>query len=96
MRKFKKFNFWSIFDNFSNIYEVKITFFKKLVEQAPATYLKFDVFWIYMLWGLNPNLRSRGNARILSDSIPIIWLSTDTSAVCVDDVQILGMESEIL
>jgi hypothetical protein len=23
-----------------------------LVEQAPATYLKFDVFWIYMLWGI--------------------------------------------
>jgi hypothetical protein len=47
MRNFKKienFHFWSIFANFSNIYEVKITFFKKLVEGAPATYLKFDVF----------------------------------------------------
>jgi hypothetical protein len=37
-------HFWSIIANFSNIYEVKITFFKKLVEGAHATYLKFDVF----------------------------------------------------
>jgi hypothetical protein len=37
-KKFKKIHFWSIFANISNIYEVKITFFKKLVEQAPATY----------------------------------------------------------
>jgi hypothetical protein len=47
MRKFKKiekFNFLSIVANFSNIYEVKITGFLKLVEGAPATYLKFDVF----------------------------------------------------
>jgi hypothetical protein len=47
MRNFKKFKknyFWSNFANFSNIYEVKIMFFKKSVEQAPATYLKFDVF----------------------------------------------------
>jgi hypothetical protein len=43
-KKFEKFHFLSIFANFSNIYEVKITFFKKLVEQAPVTYLKFDVF----------------------------------------------------
>jgi hypothetical protein len=41
---FEKFHFWSIFANFSNIYEVKITFFKKLVEQAPTAYLKFDAF----------------------------------------------------
>jgi hypothetical protein len=27
-----------------NDIKVKITFFKKLVEVAPATYLKFDVF----------------------------------------------------
>jgi hypothetical protein len=31
----------SIFANFSNIYKVKITFFKKLVEVAPVTYLKY-------------------------------------------------------
>jgi hypothetical protein len=43
-KKIEKFHFWLIFANFSNIYEVKITFFKKLVEQALATYLKFDVF----------------------------------------------------
>jgi hypothetical protein len=43
MRNFDKFHFLSIFANFSNIYEIKITFFKKLVEVAPATYLKFDV-----------------------------------------------------
>jgi hypothetical protein len=36
-KKIEKFYFWSIFANFSSIYEVKITFFKKLVEQAPAT-----------------------------------------------------------
>jgi hypothetical protein len=35
-KKFKKFHFLSIFANFSNIYEVKITFFLKLVEVAPA------------------------------------------------------------
>jgi hypothetical protein len=35
----------------ATFYKVKITFFKKLVDGAPATYLKFDVFWIYMLWG---------------------------------------------
>jgi hypothetical protein len=28
----------------ATLYEVKNTFFKKLVEQAPVTYLKFDVF----------------------------------------------------
>jgi hypothetical protein len=54
--KNEKFQKKSIFGLFlpikSNIYEVKITFFKKLVDQAPATYLKFDVFWIYMLWGI--------------------------------------------
>jgi hypothetical protein len=48
-KKFEKFHFWSIFANFSNIFEVKITFFKKLVEVAPVTYIKFDVFGIYML-----------------------------------------------
>jgi hypothetical protein len=57
---FKKWDFSkksknSIFGQFlpilATFYEVKITFLKKLVEQARATYLKFDVFWIYMLWG---------------------------------------------
>jgi hypothetical protein len=45
-QKFEKFHFLSILANFSNIYKVKITFFKKLVEVplAPATYLTFDVF----------------------------------------------------
>jgi hypothetical protein len=43
-KKIEKFHFLSIFANFSNIYEVKITFFLKLVEVAPATNLKFDVF----------------------------------------------------
>jgi hypothetical protein len=27
-------------------------FWKKLVEQGPGTYLNFDIFWIYMLWGI--------------------------------------------
>jgi hypothetical protein len=43
-KKIENFHFLSIFANFSNIYKVKITFLKKLVEVAPATYLKFDVF----------------------------------------------------
>jgi hypothetical protein len=42
--KFFFFHFWSIFANFSNIYELKIRFFLKLVEVATATFLKFDVF----------------------------------------------------
>jgi hypothetical protein len=36
LKNIEKFHFWSIFANFSNIYEVKITFFKKLVEQASS------------------------------------------------------------
>jgi hypothetical protein len=47
-KKIEKFHFLSIFANFSNIYKVKITFFKKLVEVAPATYLKWDVqHWVF-------------------------------------------------
>jgi hypothetical protein len=40
-QKIQKIPFLPILATF---YEVKITFFKKLVDEAPATYLKFDVF----------------------------------------------------
>jgi hypothetical protein len=36
--------FLPILAHFSQIYEFKSSFFFKLVEQAPATYLKFDIF----------------------------------------------------
>jgi hypothetical protein len=46
----------SIFGHFlpssATIYEVKITFWKKLVEVAPMTYFQINVFGIYMLWGI--------------------------------------------
>jgi hypothetical protein len=47
MRLFKtiqKFHFGQFLQILATFYEVKITFFKKLAEGAPATYLKFDVF----------------------------------------------------
>jgi hypothetical protein len=36
----------------ATFYETKITFWKKLVGGAPETYFQFDIFWIYMLWGI--------------------------------------------
>jgi hypothetical protein len=51
-KKIKKFHFWSIFANFSHIYKVKITFFKKLVDGPPMSYFHFTFFWIHMLWGI--------------------------------------------
>jgi hypothetical protein len=42
-------NFISIL---ATIYEVKITFWKKLVEGPPMTYFQIDIFWFYMLWGI--------------------------------------------
>jgi hypothetical protein len=48
----KKFENQSILANFSHILWILITFLKKLVDGAPVTYFKFDVFWIYMLWGI--------------------------------------------
>jgi hypothetical protein len=41
----QKFNFWSILPILATIYEVKITFWKKLVEGAPMTYFQIDIFW---------------------------------------------------
>jgi hypothetical protein len=52
LKKIQKFHFWSIFLILPTIYEVKITFWKKLVEVAPMTYFQIDIFGIYMLWGI--------------------------------------------
>jgi hypothetical protein len=38
--------------DFQSCYILKITFLKKLVEVAPTTYFQFDIFGIYMLWGI--------------------------------------------
>jgi hypothetical protein len=55
---FKKWDFAKndIFDQFLPIlaifYEVKITFWKKLEKGGTVTYFQFDIFLIYMLWGI--------------------------------------------
>jgi hypothetical protein len=36
---------------------LKITFWKKLVKGGTVTYFQFDIFWIYMLWGIQNQLR---------------------------------------
>jgi hypothetical protein len=48
-KSLKNFNFdqfWLYF------YEFKSRFEKKLVEEGAMTYFQIDVFWIYMLWGI--------------------------------------------
>jgi hypothetical protein len=60
---FTLFRLWNTLDSFEQIqtfskksnhilWTKKITFWKKLVEQAPGTCFQFDIFWIYMLWGI--------------------------------------------
>jgi hypothetical protein len=49
--------FLPILNNFSYILWIKITFWKKLVDRALTTYLKFHISWIYMLWGIQNQLR---------------------------------------
>jgi hypothetical protein len=51
-KKSKKLNFWSLFPISATIYEVKITFWKELEDGAPMTYIQIDIFWFYMLWGI--------------------------------------------
>jgi hypothetical protein len=51
-KKSKKLNFWSLFPILAPIYEVKISFWKKLVENPLMTYFQIDIFWFYMLWGI--------------------------------------------
>jgi hypothetical protein len=41
-----------ILAHFGHILWILITFWKKFVEGGPTTYFKFDIFWIYMLWGI--------------------------------------------
>jgi hypothetical protein len=43
-KNIQKFHFWSILPILATIYEVKITFLKKLVEGAPMTYFQIDIF----------------------------------------------------
>jgi hypothetical protein len=50
-KKSKYLNFWSLFPILATIYEVKISFWKKLVETPLMTYFQIDIFWIHMLWG---------------------------------------------
>jgi hypothetical protein len=56
-KKIQKFHFCSILPILATIYEVKITFWKKLVEGAPITYFQINIFWFYMLWGIQNQLR---------------------------------------
>jgi hypothetical protein len=49
----------------------------KLVEQAPAIYLKFDVFWIYMLWGIW-NQQPKNFARTFGLTSPSAWCAVLT------------------
>jgi hypothetical protein len=51
----------SILASFSHFLWI-FTFWKRLVEQAPGTYFQFDVFWIYMLWGIQ-NKKPKNFAR---------------------------------
>jgi hypothetical protein len=51
-KKMNQFNFFQFLLILATFYEQKITFWKKLVEVAAGTYFQFDIFGIYMLWGI--------------------------------------------